>query len=81
MSTLDEWTVAVRAALDLTETPPDEQQLVLDLARDVAHGVVRPAAPVAAYLLGLAVGRGGDPAAVAATIIALAHDWPAAPTD
>lgn len=31
--------------------------LVLDMTKDVAHGVTRPAAPVSAYLLGLAVGR------------------------
>ena len=29
---------------------------VLDLARDVAHQVLRPGAPVTAYLLGVAVG-------------------------
>jgi hypothetical protein len=44
---------------------------VLDLARDVAHGVLRPAAPLSTYLLGLAVGRGADPKAVAETIGAL----------
>lgn len=27
------------------------------MTKDVAHGVARPAAPVTAYLLGLAVGR------------------------
>ena len=47
--------------------------LVLDLAREVAHNTVRPAAPVSAYLLGLAVGRGGDPAELAARLTALAH--------
>ena len=75
MSELNDWTVAVRAALALTDPVPDEQELVLDLARDVAHGVLRPAAPVSAYLLGLAVGRGADLTAAAATITALAHDW------
>ncbi len=52
------------------------QDLVLDLARDVAHGVMRPAAPLTAYLLGMAVGRGADPAQAAATITALAESWP-----
>ncbi len=33
--------------------------LLLDVARDAAHGVVRPAAPVTTYLLGLAQGRRG----------------------
>ncbi|HWD61913.1 MAG TPA: DUF6457 domain-containing protein [Humibacter sp.] len=31
---------------------------VLDLARDVAHGVARAGAPVSAFLAGLAIGRG-----------------------
>ena len=31
---------------------------MLDLTRDVSHAVDRPAAPLTAYLLGLAVGRG-----------------------
>ncbi len=33
---------------------------VLDLAQVVAHGVARPAAPLTAYLVGVAVGRGTD---------------------
>jgi hypothetical protein len=74
MSELDDWTAAVCAALDLGGRA-DEQALVLDVARDVAHGVVRPAAPIGAYLLGLAVGRGADPAQVAAKIVALANGW------
>jgi hypothetical protein len=73
MSTLDDWTDAVREALDLG---PVETKLVLDLARDVAHGVMRPAAPLSAYLMGLAVGRGAEPAQAAAVISGLARDWP-----
>jgi hypothetical protein len=39
---------------------------VLDLAADAAHGVMRPAAPLTTYLVGVAVGQaGGDPARVA----------------
>jgi len=51
----------VCAALGITELidPPETTKLVLDLARDVAHGVARPAAPLTAYLLGVAVGRAG----------------------
>ena len=51
---------------------------MLDVARDVAHGVARPAAPLTAYLLGLAVGRAGDGAAavgLAARVIRLADSW------
>jgi hypothetical protein len=39
---------------------------VLDLAADAAHGVMRPAAPLTTYLVGVAIGQaGGDPARVA----------------
>jgi hypothetical protein len=81
MSALDDWTVQVREALDLTVAHPDEVKLVLDVARDVAHGVLRPAAPVSAYLLGLAVGGGADPAEAAATIADLAGRWAAQRAD
>jgi Domain of unknown function (DUF6457) len=77
VNTLEEWAGAVRGALDLGEPAHGEQGVVLDLARDVAHAVARPAAPLSAYLLGLAVGRGADPATAAGTIAALARDWPA----
>jgi len=77
MSVLEEWADEVRAALNLEPAAGDEQKLVLDLARDVAHGVLRPAAPVSAYLLGLAVGRGADPQRAAATVTGLARRWAA----
>ena len=32
--------------------------MLLDLARDAAHGVERPAAPLTTFLVGVAVGRG-----------------------
>jgi hypothetical protein len=70
--TLDEWTAAACAELGLD--PADANtKLVLDLARDVAHNVLRPGAPVSTYLLGLAVGRGADPADSAARLTALAE--------
>jgi hypothetical protein len=72
MSALDDWTETVREALQLD---PVDTDLVLDLARDVAHGVLRPAAPLSTYLLGLAVGRGADPGEAAATITRLAENW------
>ncbi|GAA2578410.1 hypothetical protein GCM10010435_63420 [Winogradskya consettensis] len=76
MNVLEEWIREASAELGLS--PADvEHHLVLDVARDVAHNVVRPGAPVTAYLLGLAVGRGADPAAAAARLSALATAWPA----
>jgi uncharacterized protein DUF6457 len=75
MSELDAWIVA--AGDELGITPADVPvKTVLDLARDVAHGVVRPGAPVTAYLLGLAVGRGADPADAAERLSQLALSWP-----
>ena len=79
MSVLEEWAAAVCRELDL----PEMQQrhvvdLVLDVARDVAHGVARPAAPLSAYLLGVAVGRSADPGALTdlgARISRLAEGW------
>lgn len=54
-------------------------ELLLDLARDVAHGVIRPAVPLTAYLLGYAVARsGGDHeslARLAAGITERANAW------
>lgn len=83
MSTLDEWAAAVCGELGLDPAGLDPR-LVLDLARDVAHGVARPAAPLTAYLLGVAVGRGQPPAESAARISQLAAQWvpaEAAPSD
>lgn len=77
MSELDRWTEAVCADLSL---PPDAvpARMVLDLARDVAHSVERPAAPLTAYLVGLAVGRGHSVEDAVARVGALAAGWPAA---
>lgn len=37
----------------------DQQKLVLDLAREAAHGVARPAAPLTTFLAGYALGADG----------------------
>lgn len=37
----------------------DQQKLVLDLAREAAHGVARPAAPLTTFLAGYALGAEG----------------------
>jgi hypothetical protein len=75
LNELDAWVVAACAELGLQ--PSDVQsKAVLDVARDVAHQVLRPAAPVSAYLMGVAVGRGADPSDVADRLSALALAWP-----
>ena len=71
---LNDWMRDACAALDLDLTTVD-RSLVLDLARDVARGVARPAAPLTAYLLGLAVGRGADATAAAGTLTRLAEGY------
>ncbi|MEV0775125.1 DUF6457 domain-containing protein [Streptomyces sp. NPDC050433] len=64
---LDEWITAVKDELGY-ELDVDIT-LLLDLARDAAHGVARPAAPLTTFLVGYAAGRaaagGGGPEAVA----------------
>ena len=70
------WINAVCADLDL---PADVNvDVVLDVARVTAHSVERPAAPVTAFLLGLAVAGGMDVGEAAARIQLLAASWPAA---
>ena len=75
MNTLEEWTAAVCADLGLDPGSADTRT-VLDLTRDVAQGVARPAAPLTAYLVGVAVGRGLALPDAAARISALAARWP-----
>lgn len=75
---LDEWADALRElfGLDAEDVPIP---LILDLARDVAVGVARPAAPLSAFVAGLAAGRaGGSPEQVrraVAEITSRANGW------
>ncbi|MFI1832301.1 NTP transferase domain-containing protein [Streptomyces olivaceoviridis] len=63
-SVLDEWISAVKDELGI-ELDVDTGVL-LDLARDAAHGVARPAAPLTTFLVGYAAAQGkGGPEAVA----------------
>lgn len=80
MSVLEDWMGAVCLELGLDRGDID-RDLVLDLARDVAHGVARPGAPLTAYLLGLAVGRGAAARDAAARLTELAEDWQRDETD
>src|ERR1700757_3005986 len=65
MNTLKEWVELVCRELDIAAivSPAAMQSRVLDMSKDVAHDVARPAAPLTAYLLGLAAGRSEDPEA------------------
>ena len=78
-SVLDEWIAAVKTELGIeldVETGP-----LLDLARDAAHGVARPAAPLTTFLVGYAAARADgtpeDVAEAAHKAAALARRWAA----
>ncbi|MFI8947681.1 NTP transferase domain-containing protein [Streptomyces sp. NPDC053750] len=74
---LDEWISAAKDELGIDLDV--DRVLLLDLARDAAHGVARPAAPLTTFLVGYAAGRaGGGPEAVAEAArkaAALARRW------
>jgi hypothetical protein len=78
---LHDWIDELCDALDI-EVDVDES-LILDLAREAAHNVERPAAPISTFLLGYAAAQSnGDGAeverlAAAATDLALRWDRPA----
>ncbi|MEU0069144.1 NTP transferase domain-containing protein [Streptomyces sp. NPDC006332] len=80
---LDEWITAVKDELGI-DLDVDTGAL-LDLARDAAHGVARPAAPLTTFLVGYAAARaGGGPEAVAEAsrkAAALALRWADEGTD
>ena len=63
MSTLDDWMAQAERALDLPadSVTTELRDELLDLTRDVAHGVARIAGPLTCYLVGVAVGRGQIP--------------------
>jgi hypothetical protein len=79
-SVLDEWIAAARAELGIdpaTDPALDmDIKALLDAARDAAHGVARPAAPLTTFLIGYAAARHGiSPAEAARRIAALAERW------
>jgi len=70
---VDAWIAQVMAELGIEIKP--EVSTVLDVARDAAHSVARPAAPVTTFLMGVAVAQGADSASVARRISELAALW------
>jgi hypothetical protein len=62
---LADWVAELAAALEVDASALD-RKLLLDVARDAAHGVARPAAPLTTFLVGYAAGlRGGGSGAIA----------------
>jgi hypothetical protein len=80
MNVLEEWTALVCRELGIDPARVD-RNAVLDLTRDVAHGVARPAAPLTAYLVGLAQGAGTAPDNAVERLSSLARDWEKATTE
>jgi hypothetical protein len=78
VTTADNWIAAACAelGLDPAQVPV---RTILDLARDVAHQVERPAAPLTAFLLGLAAGQGRDLPDAVTRLEHLAAHWPPTP--
>jgi len=77
---IDAWVTALAAELDLDLANVDVQAL-LDVARDAAHSIVRPAAPLATFLVGYAAGQrgaaGDDIGPECDVASTLARDWAA----
>ena len=75
---IEEW---VQALCEAMGVPPDEVDVaaVLDLAREAAHSVDRPAAPITTYVVGYAAAQRGGGAEAVATATAeaatLARNW------
>jgi Domain of unknown function (DUF6457) len=65
---LDEWVTKLSEEIGVK---PDDIAIseILDLARDAAHAVARPAAPITAFIVGYAAGmRGGGRDTIALTV-------------
>jgi hypothetical protein len=74
MDRLADWTTQAGARLDVVAGQADTAN-VMELAREVSRAEGKQAAVMAAYLLGVAVGRGADPMRAAARLADLAREW------
>ncbi|HXW45107.1 MAG TPA: DUF6457 domain-containing protein [Streptosporangiaceae bacterium] len=79
MTTLQNWTQAACTELGV-QADDATVRAILDLARDIAHQVERPAAPVTAFLAGLAVAAGQPLAGVSDRLRVLAGSLAAGET-
>lgn len=78
---LDAWVAALARELEVDPGDLDVQG-ILDVARDAAHNVMRPGAPIATFMVGYAAAlKGGGAQAIAdasATVSSAALQWPGA---
>ena len=64
MNELEAWIAELGEVLGVDPSAVDVN-LLLDVARDAAHNVARPAAPLTTFMVGLAAGaKGGDAVAI-----------------
>lgn len=80
MTDLTQWIAALESELGLPSGTVD-MKAILDLARDAAHAVERPAAPLTTYAVGYAEGlaagaASGEESDVLGKAIRLAERWP-----
>jgi len=72
---MEAWAEALAGELGIDTAGVDVEQL-LDVAREAAHAVARPAAPITTFLIGCAVAQGDvDLSDATATATALARSW------
>ncbi|WP_297084245.1 DUF6457 domain-containing protein [uncultured Demequina sp.] len=72
---MEAWAEALAGELGIDTAGVDVEQL-LDVAREAAHAVARPAAPITTFLIGYAVARGDvDLSEATGTATALARGW------
>ncbi len=65
---LDDWVTKLSQEIGVTSDDIAISE-ILDLARDAAHAVARPAAPITTFIVGYAAGmRGGGREAIAQTV-------------
>ncbi|MFD2757986.1 DUF6457 domain-containing protein [Gulosibacter faecalis] len=71
---LQRWvdTLAEKFGIDPSEVPTG---MLLNVTRDAAHGVVRPAGPITTYLMGLAVAAGRTPDEAAEVAREAVSEW------
>ena len=56
---VESWVGELRAHLDVEGLEDFDMARLLSVVREVAHGVIHPAGPVAMFMAGYAVARGG----------------------
>ncbi len=78
MARMRAWLTAAAAEIGVDPaTVLDAEAPLLAMISDVAHGPSRPGAPLTAFLVGVAVGRGADAEELAGRLADLALGYPA----